>query len=303
MKKLKNIWMAGAAFMLIGCNAVEQGFVPLYVNQPEVTVDATTGSLICDFSTGNIMPFVTINVEPAPAGQSAFTMVVAAENRLQETEIRFQQDGVIETAQIPNSIQPVRFDFRWECESNGFTAGQGAIRLPAFSADRPFCLDRRDETTGNFTGFDTIQASGPAIAPGGSGNINIRIAPPQMIDSVRDAFQIARLADNCCREATSCELAAQGMPSDFASCQDLQNVFDGVSNELRANNLDNLTQWRPFVNHSAAVTTPVPYNMRLRGRFEGLTPDGSLVTSTDFVQDVGFCEGCATPVANSCLNR
>lgn len=299
MKKLKNYWLAATAFTLLGCNSVELSFVPLYVVRPEATENTANNTITCDFGTADPMPFVTINV----AEQSAFTMVIRTENRLQETQLTLQQDGITEELAIPNTIQPVRFDFRWECESNGFTAGQEALRLPAFSADRAFCLDRRDETTGNFTGFDTIQASGPSILPGEEGNINIRIAPPQMISAVADAFQIAQLAESCCREAGSCELAAQGVPEDFASCQQLQGVFDGVGGDLRANSLDALTLWRPFVVHTSAVNTPVPYNMRLRGRFEGVLPDGSLITSTDFLQDVGFCEGCAAPIANVCLDR
>lgn len=300
MKNSNHYLMASTALLLIGCNSVELGFVPLYAVRPEAMLDATTGLLTCDFDGGETMPFVHIDV----GSSSAYSMVVAAENNMQGGVIELQTTGVDETLVIPNQIQPLRFDYRWECDSTGFTAGQEALRLPSFGADRAFCLDKRDETTGNFSGFDIVPATGAAIEPGETGNIFVRIVPPQMMASVRDAFEIAVLADGCCREAGSCQAASMAQPEDNPKCDALQDVFDRVGGDLRANSIDHLTLWRPFVVHTTAATgVPVPYNMRLRGRFEGLTPTGDLVTSTDFVQDVGFCEGCAVPVANACLNR
>lgn len=302
MKLPNTYWLASAALTLIGCNSVETGFVPLYVAEPDTEVNPVTSEVECLYPGGEAEPVSFVEVDVSQF--NALSLMIVAENNLQDVLITVQQNNPTETFQVSNQIQPVRFDFRWECDSTGFTAGQGPIRLPAFGADRPFCLDRRDETTGNFSGFDVVAATGAAIEPGERGVIEVRIAPPQMLTSMQDAFDIAVRADNCCRQAGSCQEASEAQPSDNSECQALQDVFDRVGGNLSANSLPDLRRWRPFVAHtSAAQGGPVPYNMRLRGRFEGLTPYGDLITSTDFVQDIGFCEGCGTSSLLQCANR
>ncbi len=313
MKSTKNLWMMGAALTLMGCNGVDLAFVPLFAIAPEVSEDTTTGLFTCTHNPdGDPLPFIRVDVN----AQSSLALMVAAENRLQEVQVTLQTGGPASDLIIPNHIQPLRFDYRWECESDGFTAGQGPLRLPAFGADRAFCFDKRDDTTGNFSGFNVVPATGASIPAGQVGAIEVRIVPPQLIESIRDAFEISVLANRCCQDAGSCqEATVQG--SAIAACGDLQAVFDRVGGNLRADDFQNLTQWRSFAAHTSAATpvddgtgtgntipAPVPYNMRLRGRFEALTATGDLITSSDFAQDIGFCASCATnPAVSKCLNR
>ena len=135
MKDSRHYWMGSVALLLIGCNSVDLGFVPLCAVRPEAEIDMMTGALTCQYDpTGESMPFVSINV----AQQAAFSLIIAIENNMQQIEIETQATGFAQNISVPSSIQPLRFDFRWECDSTGFTAGQGPLRLPAFGADRPF---------------------------------------------------------------------------------------------------------------------------------------------------------------------
>lgn len=317
MKSSKNLWMMGAALTLMGCNGVDLAFVPLFAIAPEVTVDTTTNITTCVFNPdGDPLPFIGVDVN----SQAALSLMVSAENRLQEVAVTLQSGGPASDLVIPNHIQPLRFDYRWECESDGFTAGQGPLRLPAFGADRAFCFDKRDDTTGNFSGFNVVPATGASIPANSTGAIEVRIAPPQLIESIRDAFEISVLANSCCAEAGSCSDATTRDPqtdTTVPSCLLLQQVFDRVGGNLTTTDLRNLTQWRSFAAHTGAATPisdgnggtivlPVPYNMRLRGRFEALTATGDLITSSDFAQDVGFCANClnnVSPAVSACLNR
>lgn len=309
MMNTKNLWMTTMALLLAGCNSVDLGFVPLYAINPEVDVDDATGVIkSCTFNPGaNPMAFIAVDVSQ----QAALSLYVAAENRLQTIGIPLQTDEPSELIAIPNHIQPVRFDYRWECDSDGFTAAQGPLRVPAFGADRAFCLDKRDDATRNFAGFNVVPATGASIAPETVGAIEVRIAPPQMLASIGDSFEVSVLADRCCNEAGSCNDANLALPS----CAALQAVFDRVGAKQGVEDGPNLAQWRSFVYHTSAtpnvsvnaaggsIPRPVPYNMRLRGRFEGLTATGDLITSTDWVQDIGFCEGCGTSAALFCLDQ
>lgn len=303
MMNTKTLWMTSSILLLAGCNSVDLGFVPLYAIQPEAEVDDVTKQVTgCTFdSGGDPIPFITVDV----AQQNALALMVATENRLQEIEIELStaRDEIL---MIPNHIQPVRFDYRWECDSDGFTAAQGPLRVPAFGADRAFCLDKRDEATGDFSGLNVVPATGASIRPGETGSIEVRIAPPQLLASIQDSFEISSLADACCNAAGGCDQANTGV----AACASLLSVFERVGSNQTLDDAANLAQWRSFVYHTSAspnnagsLGNVVPYNMRIRGRFEGLTATGDLITSTDFVQDIGLCEGCGSRADIVCLDR
>ena len=305
MNANKSYWLGSLALLLIGCNGVEVAFVPLYSVRPDVTVDPLTG-LTCAYSpTGESMAFLAVDV----ARQSALSLQVVTENLNGLKSLEFQSTGPAEQLDLPNHIQPVRFDYRWECDSTGFTANLGPLYVPAFSVNEPFCLDNRDEATRGFVGFDIVPATGPAIEAGSRNLIGVRVVPPQLMEGINDTFKIAKEADACCDQVLGCDNLEMADPNDATRpCGKLQDLFDAVAGTgaLSVNTIGDVQQWRPFVAYTSLNGTgkaPVPYTMRLRGRFEGLTPTGDLVTSTDFSQEIGFCEGCATDIANACLNQ
>ena len=308
MKYAKNLMLGSTALMLLACNNVEIGFVPLYPVNPDVDIDPMTNVVTCSFNTtGTVMPFIRIDV----FNQSAMSLSVIAANQLQEKNIELQAAGPNETLIIPNNIQPVRFDYRWECDTPGFASDQGPLFVPAFSTSRPFCLDQRNDATRAFVGFDTVSATGRNIAPQDIGIIQTRVIPPQLADGVRDSFELAILADRCCREVGGCNaanLATAAVNDPTTQCGMLQAVFNriGGGQMLSAQQVEDVQRWRPFVAYTDANGTgnaPAAYNMRIRGRYEALTPTGALVTSTEFAQDIGFCANCPTSVANACLTR
>ena len=305
--KANKVFTTGAScLLLMGCDVADIGnLVPQYAVAPTVNTDATTGAITCEYQTGGAS---LLNISMDVFQQSALSLQVQAFNNAQDKTLVFQQEPR-QILEVPNSIQPLRFDYRWECDSTGFTADQGALYVPAFSATRPFCIDNRDDATGNFVGFDIIPATGPAILAQAEGLIETRVVTPQLSEGIRDTFELAVQADRCCTEVNGCENLDMADTTDpNTACGQLQAIFDRVAGagQFSASSIDDVTRWRPFVTYTTANgtgKTPVAYNMRLRGRYEGITPAGDLVTSTEFAQDIGFCEGCVQSVSNVCLDR
>ena len=297
----------GSCLLLMACDVNDGGnLIPQYAVAPSVSVDQASGALVCSFQTGSSQ---LLNIRMDVFAQSAMTLQVQARNNAQDIDIPISTNPPQEIIMVDNSIQPLRFDYRWECDSTGFTADQGALYVPAFNPVRPFCVDNRDDATSDFVGFDIISASGGAIPAGGEGLIETRIVTPQLAEGIRDTFDLAIQADLCCQEVQGCEnLDMADTTNPNTNCGLLQQIFDRVAgaNVYSANSLDDVTRWRPFAaytNSNGTGKTPVSYPMRLRGRYEGITPSGDFVTSTEYTQDIGFCQGCGLSLAAACLDQ
>ena len=291
---MKKLGLGACVLSLAACNNVDVGLVPLYVPAPELMDGA------CTFDpTGEQLLFIRTDVSQ----NRALSLQVAAENILDPIEVVIQQDGPMEVFRSPNRIEPRRFDYRWECDSSGFT-NHGPLVLPAFDPSRPFCIDDRDETTRDFVGFDVIPASGNAIGPGDTGLIQIRPVTPQLSDAVLEVFQIAQLADQCC-DTGNCSQPESGVDPNQGACRQVQDLFNltdptGSLNVQRSADLLRFAPVSIYAANSRTGIAPVPFNMRLAGRFEGIKPEGDLVTSTLYEEEIGFCIGCAFST-NPCL--
>lgn len=284
---MKKLGLGAFLVSLTACNNVDVGLIPKFVPVPELM----NGACVFD-PDGEQLLFIRTDVST----NRALSLQVAADNILDPIEVEIQQDGPMEVFRSPNRIEPVRFDYRWECDSSGFT-NHGPLVLPAFDPGRPFCIDDRDETTRDFVGFDVIPASGPAIGPGESGLIQIRPVTPQLSDAILEVFQIAQLAEQCC-DTGDCSQPESGVDPNQGACAQVQALFDltDPTGSLNVQRSADLLQFAPFAIYASNSRTglaPVPFNMRLAGRFEGILPDtGGLVTSTLYNEEIGFCIGC-----------
>lgn len=200
---------------------------------------------------------------------------------------------------LPNRVTPVRFDYRWECESNGFTGALGPFVLPQFSLAQPFCLNERDQV-GDFVGFDTVPATGGAITPGGQGIVSFTPIPAQLGQSFDEFFALAAQANACCANPDggngSCnDITMVDLSNRTSSCGRLQNLFDAVSGGgLNANVPADVIRWQPYsiYDGTAAPAAAAGFPMRLRGRFEFITGAGAMVTSNELLHQVEICRDC-----------
>ena len=292
---MKKLLCMASVLTLTGCYNLDTGMIPIGAAVGEF--DPNSG---CMWDPAGDEFYIGLRYDPVVA--SSMLLAVQVQNTMEANTVMFSSMTPMEVFTPPNRITPLRFDMRWECDSDALSAGLGAMILPQFSFDRPFCLDNRGDTTGNFVGFDIIPATGPAIAPGGgSALVEINPVTPQMGMAVRDMFEIANFADACCMEDTNCETSVARDPANYGpACSALQNIFvqlgdnTGIQRTEEGGQLliSRMRRFTIFDQLSNNAFGSAQYSMRLRGVFEGITPDGDLVTSTEFSTDVGFCRGC-----------
>lgn len=290
---MKRYWIGALAFAAAGCNNIEVGLLPLHLPMPDF--DPTQGCTVSP--TGDAI--LNLRLDTSKMGSMGIFVVVR--NSLSGVE-QVLQDMPFESLPVPNSVRPLRFDFRWECDSTGFSADLGPLVLPAFSPDgrRPFCFDKRDETTRSFTGFDVVSATGRTIQPNEEQIVETRPVPPQLGRAFRDLFRLANLAEACCADVGGCANVPTDADPTSGACGELQSHFDSIAgrNVLSVRNVEDVSRWRAYSFYTGlhAGMAQIPsYFMRLRGTFEGVTPTGDLVTSSELTQDVGLCDGCLHP--------
>src|SRR6185503_20042538 len=128
----------------------------------------------CTYDPSGIENQIDITVDVA--NQLTLFLVLKVRNTLAPNMVEINTDPDQGIA-YSEAVSPLRFDYRWECDTIGFGSDHGALFLPQFSVNQPFCLDSRDETGGDFVGFDVITATGGAIAAGSFGDVEIRPIP------------------------------------------------------------------------------------------------------------------------------
>lgn len=299
-----------AAGALAGCGTNESAITIHGVVIPS----ESQGS--CEFGSAENDHLVAIVLDTS----NSYTMTLAldVENRHAKREFFKGVRGNNYTEMIGNDFQPLRYDLRWECDSPGFSSDLGPLVVPAFDFDQPFCLDRRSEVNQDFVGFDVIAASGPVIAPEEFGITMITPIPYQLGLAIDDTFEIARYADDCCRNTDGCD----GTTAAFAgavleSCTRLGEIFttlDPNGSELSVKAPDSgtassdLVRFRPFaIYHGTYASQKIErthaqygaaYGVRLRGSLEGMLGDGDLVSSNEFSIQISLCKECGSYGAN-----
>lgn len=284
---------------MVGCNNVSTSILVDGVIAPDA---------MCTFEIGaDFLPSTVLNTNetgdrilqsrpvPPTVNQLQVALVARYMNNLTPTPTPVSLRPP-EEFQLPNNVTPVRLDFRWECDSNGFTAGQGPLFLPQFSVNQPFCLDNRSQT-GDFVGFDQVAATGGATEPSGEGLVIFRPIPAQLGLAIDEVFQLAGLANACCMEVGGdCEAVVNANTTGTGSCRNLQDLFNAVGDgSLQANQPAAVRRWQPFSIYNG-MTPPIvdlaTYPMRLRGRFEFITGSGSMLTSNEILHEVSVCRAC-----------
>lgn len=236
--------------------------------------------------------FLLPDIFDTTSGPYQLTLYAALENQMtaEETPVDDDPETVLTP---PNAAMPLRFDFRWECDSNGFSPEQGPLYLPQFSLSEPFCLDQREDTE-TFVGRDAVSASGPAIeAGGGIGVVTFQPVPPQLGYAFDEVFQIATQSNACCTDAGGCGNVQNASLADGAPCKKLQDFFDAVSGgQLSARSPADVQRWQPYSLYVGGGTGS-SYPIRMRGRFELVTASGRSINSTQLAYDLRLCRGCA----------
>ncbi len=213
---------------------------------------------------------------------------------------------------LTNMATPVRMEARWECDSNGFTSELGALVVPAFDPRRPFCLDRRADTTEDFVGFDFVPLRGGAIAPATAGLSTAKVVPFQLGAAFDEALQIAVLADKCCRKPMSgCDGQDNTANSECVQLTDIFTALDpdgrfglSVASNQAGTPSSDLLFYRPFAvfdgSYDASITTHdhgvlalgARYPMRFRGILEYLLQDGRSITTNEHMVEISVCRNC-----------
>jgi hypothetical protein len=223
-----------------------------------------------------------------------------------------------------NTVSPLRMDIRWECDSIGFRADLGPLVVPAFDFVKPFCLDKRSQTTSTFVGLDVIPASGDTIPPGDNwGMVDITPIPYELGQALDELFTVAAYADDCCRNSQDCSGTGQagcGMAGPGVQCAAGCSccLVDKLFATLDKNQMQrtpfsqgtpqnkDLVRFAPFAEfngdywvknvETANGGTPREvgdeYQMRMRGVLEGVISDGTLVSSDQFAWEFDLCKQC-----------
>lgn len=293
----RYLW-APALLLAAGCNDLETGLVVLH---------AAAGDDNCAFEEDGDERLGDITFDSAQA--STLMLVLRVRNNLQGGSVNFGNDENPDTFNVPSTVTPVRFDLRWECDSNGFSDDLGDLILPQFDPTEPFCLS---ENTRTFEGFDVIPASGNTIEPNGDvGLVEIRPITAQLGAAFNDVFQLAAMAQACCDDAPrGCDdqTLQSKRNGPGTPCGILQSTFDTIAgpNQLSAQRYEDLQKFRPFLVYDHAAVNPnggpgpsPAYSLTLRGVLEGVTQDGSTVRSSEWRQSVHICANCSqSPCTN-----
>ncbi len=286
MRTLMPLILAGA-IPFMGCDAPDSSLVIEGVIPPMTMKDQMTGAVTCAWDPSSMVSFADPTLDVA--AQLTLFLVLKVRNTLQpaEVEIDTMPDNVITYSE---AVSPLRFDYRWECDTIGFGSDLGALFLPQFSVNQPFCLDSRDETGGDFVGFDVIPATGGAIPAGGTGSVEIRPIPAPLGIAIYDMFTLASLAQACCASTDGCAGVENGSNQQ---CIQLQSLFQDVG--ILQNQTEAAQRYRPFALFdggsppTAGTNLPTPtYPLRMRGVLEGVTSSGDTVTSNEWAQDIGI---------------
>lgn len=285
--------------LMAGCDVPEQGLSILGAAAP-------TDDCVYDGDTKVFTTSLVLDTDFA----LGLEMGLVVRNNLTNFSVAIGSDDTERKLTPPAEATPLRYEARWECDSNGFSGATGPLVLPSFDPVVPFCLDKRADTTEGFFGVDILPASGaPVAASGGKGIAMVTAVPHDLGAAVDELFDIAVLADVCCdKPGTNCEGNDLGGGAGDA-CVTLDAVFRSIAPDqlsVATRNpgqpSEDLTRFAAFAKFDGQHFAPPPdpdgvpftprYNMRLRGVLEAVTGDGSFIRSNDFSIDVEFCRRC-----------
>jgi hypothetical protein len=249
---------------------------------------------------------------------ASFTLDVSllVQNNLANTANDISSGGTELKIDHLNSLTPLRYSLQWECDNTAFSGGGGGLIVPHFDAEKPFCYDTRNaQSSGAFDEFDVVPVSGFPVLPLESAAWNAQLIPPEFGQHLQDAFEIAKLADDCCGQTDSCS-GITDPSSPVPSCDELVRLFLKLDPEQEKGLIvasedpeqasPVLQRFAPFsvFDNSYNLGTTVDgrfYSVRQRGVFEAAMPDGETLQSAQVVTTVQLGRYLARdPSGNAC---
>lgn len=286
---------AALALVVAGCSNVDTSMTVLGAAFPddECVFEADGDEYAYNFF------FDTVNAD-------TFALNLRVRNDLVGQTINFGSTDLVDNYVVPSEITPLRMDFRFECDTNGFSDELGPFFVPQFSTDESFC---QQKDVRQFQGFDVVPASGGTIPPnGGVGLVLVKPITTQLAHAFGESLDLAVTADRCCNSFANGGCNSDNLrdvtANDNTPCGQLQRDFDKIAKDtLSATRIDDVEKFRPYAvfdwvyaGTRAASTPPNGYGpgypMRLRGVLEGVTGDGSIVSSTEYYEIINICANC-----------
>ena len=299
---MNKLNMALVALAITGCDTNDNALTILNVVIPEFDMTKNACTSVANLTEGSDALVLDTG------GWLSLNVPFSVQNNLGAIEQDFTLVEGGPTVSVVKNVQvtPLRFAARYECDTSAYSGAiVNGLILPRFDPKDSFCVDKRSDAQAIDENSDILPAYGPAIPAGGAGVANVRAVPHELGRAVDELWDIAVLADKCCRR-TECV----GDLSD-QDCRALQNIFDAVdgTGALSAAGMtgtQNLTL-RRFADYAIydgkyitmldveprfdKVSTP-SFPIFFRGQLEGVTGYGEVVQSNDYSLQIDVCRNC-----------
>ena len=302
-----------AAAALAGCDAVENAVIIRGV----IAAEAAMGGN-CTFMAGGTSYKLDLTMDVSQT--LSLVLPLDVENNLFKRELDIGNMVEMQAVDVSNDIYPLRYEVRWECDSNGFTSDLGPLVVPAFDPERPFCLDRRADTNEEFVGFDFVSVDGQGIEADDAGVVMADLVPFQLGQAFSETLTIARLADQCCSSMGS---ACDGQTNPASQCDELASAFElfdpegrqlQVASDRPGSASEDLVRFSKFAVYDGSYYNSVnsaaqasqfgaKYPLRARGVLEMQTSDGFSMTTNELLTTVFLCRNCGTKLTTGGTRR
>lgn len=284
------------ALLVLGCETNETAMTITHVILPEV--DMTTGA--CKL--GDVQHADPLNLDTGAT--LALAIPFAVLNNLSARDSDFSPNDVEANVRTSADITPLRFDARFECDTSAYSGARASgLILPRIDPQTSFCTDRRADSAASSANSDVLTAYGPAIKPSESGSAVVRF-PHELGYAIDELFDIARLADDCCRNTPNC-----GGSGGYKACADLQDIFTSIDGSGSLVAQGSPTEVNPTLQRFAdyavydggyiqnvdarfrGKSSPV-FSMYMRGALQGVTGYGETLSSNDYSVQIDVCRNC-----------
>jgi hypothetical protein len=185
------------ALLALGCETNETAMTITHVILPEA--DMTTMTCKFDATSAKAGP---LNLDTGASLSMSIPFAVA--NNLSVRASDFSPTDEEAPVLTAAEITPVRFDARFECDTSAYSGARASgLILPRIDPQTSFCTDRRADSAASSANSDVLTAYGAAIKPAEIGTAIVRF-PHELGYAIDELFDIARLADDCCRNTPNC---------------------------------------------------------------------------------------------------
>lgn len=285
------------ALLALGCETNETAMTITHVILPDA--DPTNGTCEFDPSVAKAGP---LNLDTGAS--LALAIPFAVSNNLSVREADFSPNDVASSVVTRSEITPVRFDARFECDTSAYSGARASgLILPRIDPQTSFCTDRRADSAASSANSDVLTAFGASIPPASVGTAIVRF-PHELGYAIDELFEIARLADDCCRNSPNC-----GGSGGYSACSDLQDIFTAIDGTGSLVAQGSPTEVNPTLQRFAdyavydggyiqrvdarftGKSSPV-FSMFMRGALQGVTGYGELISSNDYSVQIDVCRNC-----------